>query len=155
MPRPCRWRRVMGPPPHSYFVPWGTTDHQVAILSLDQYEALRLADLEGLSQEEAAEHMGVSRPTFGRILEEAHRTVARALVYGQALRIEGGRCIIGEEHSPHGWAHQEHLHGPKPGWRCRCCHHPPGTGTEDHTEHHKTTTNGKENNGDHPSPEEE
>jgi predicted DNA-binding protein (UPF0251 family) len=60
------------------------------VLALDEFEALRLADLEGLYQEQAAERMNVSRPTFGRILEAAHRKLADALVHGKALRIEGG-----------------------------------------------------------------
>jgi len=60
------------------------------VLTLDEFEALRLADLEGLYQEQAALRMEVSRPTFGRILEVAHRKVAEALVGGKALRIEGG-----------------------------------------------------------------
>lgn len=63
---------------------------QEVILTLDEFEALRLADLEGLYQEEAAQRMGVSRPTFGRILGVAHRKVAEALILGKALRIEGG-----------------------------------------------------------------
>lgn len=59
-------------------------------LSVDELEALRLKDLEGLEQEEAAQEMGISRQTFQRVLEEAHRKVAEALVQGKALRIEGG-----------------------------------------------------------------
>jgi predicted DNA-binding protein (UPF0251 family) len=60
------------------------------VLTLDEFEAIRLADLEGLYQEQAAERMSVSRPTFGRILVAAHRKVAEALVHGDTLRIEGG-----------------------------------------------------------------
>jgi predicted DNA-binding protein (UPF0251 family) len=60
------------------------------VLTLDEFEAIRLADLEGLYQEQAAEQMSVSRPTFGRILGTAHRKVAEALVHGNLLRIEGG-----------------------------------------------------------------
>jgi len=60
------------------------------VLGLDEMEALRLADLEGLTQEAVGEHMGVSRQTIGRILEIARRKVAEALVHGMALRIEGG-----------------------------------------------------------------
>jgi predicted DNA-binding protein (UPF0251 family) len=56
----------------------------------EELEALRLADLEGLTQEAAAEHMGVSRSTFQRTLAQAHRQVALALAEGQALQIEGG-----------------------------------------------------------------
>jgi predicted DNA-binding protein (UPF0251 family) len=59
-------------------------------LTVDELEAIRLADLEGLYQEAAAEQMNVSRQTFGRILEAAHRKVADALVNGKALSIEGG-----------------------------------------------------------------
>ncbi len=59
-------------------------------MSLDEFEAIRLGDLEGLYQEEAAELMKVSRPTFSRIIDSAHRKVADALVHGKALRIEGG-----------------------------------------------------------------
>lgn len=57
----------------------------------DEFEALRLADYEGLYQEQAAERMGVSRQTFGRIVEAARRKVAEALVKGLALRIGGGQ----------------------------------------------------------------
>lgn len=60
------------------------------MVSLDEFEAIRLADLEGLYQEEAAARMNVSRPTFGRIIESARRAVAEALVLGKQLRIEGG-----------------------------------------------------------------
>jgi len=59
-------------------------------MPLDEFEAVRLADLEELYQEEAAEQMGVSRPTFARILESARRKLADALVHGKALRIDGG-----------------------------------------------------------------
>jgi predicted DNA-binding protein (UPF0251 family) len=59
-------------------------------LSLDEFEAVRLADLEGLYQEVVAERMGVSRPTVSRILAAARRNIAEALVAGKALRIEGG-----------------------------------------------------------------
>jgi predicted DNA-binding protein (UPF0251 family) len=60
------------------------------LLTLDELEALRLADLEGLYQDEAAVRMSVSRPTFGRIVEAARRKVARALLQGLVLRIDGG-----------------------------------------------------------------
>ncbi len=59
-------------------------------MTLDEFEAMRLGDLEGLYQEAAAEQMKVSRPTFSRIIDSAHRKVADALVHGKALRIEGG-----------------------------------------------------------------
>jgi predicted DNA-binding protein (UPF0251 family) len=57
-------------------------------LGLDEMEALRLADLEGLYHENAADRMKVSRATFGRILESARKKVARALLEGKALKID-------------------------------------------------------------------
>lgn len=60
------------------------------ILSVEELEALRLAHNEGCYQQEAAGRMGVSRATFGRVLDAAHRKVTKALVEGCALRIEGG-----------------------------------------------------------------
>jgi predicted DNA-binding protein (UPF0251 family) len=63
---------------------------QQVTLTLDEVEALRLADLNGLYQEQAAEQMKISRPTFARIVEEARRKVAEALIHGKALRLEGG-----------------------------------------------------------------
>jgi len=69
---------------------------QVVQLDLDGLEALRLADLEGLYHEAAAEQMGVSRATFGRILAEARSRVAETLTEGKALRIGGGAVIEGE-----------------------------------------------------------
>jgi uncharacterized protein len=89
-PKRCRW--VSSTPGSIYFKPRGiplTILEEVA-LSFDEYEAVRLADLEDLYQEQAAEKMGVSRQTFGRIIEAAHRKIAEALVKGKALKIEGG-----------------------------------------------------------------
>jgi predicted DNA-binding protein (UPF0251 family) len=59
-------------------------------LTVAEVEALRLSDLEGLYQEDAAEKMDVSRQTFGRVLNEARRKVAESLIEGKALKIEGG-----------------------------------------------------------------
>jgi predicted DNA-binding protein (UPF0251 family) len=60
------------------------------VMTLDEFEAMRLADLDGLYHEEAARQMNVSRPTLSRIIDSAHRKIADALVHGKALRIEGG-----------------------------------------------------------------
>ena len=70
-------------------------DLEEVILTLDEFEALRLADLDGQYQEDAAAQMKVSRPTFSRIVDAAHRKVADALVHGKALRIEGGPVELG------------------------------------------------------------
>lgn len=66
-------------------------------MTLDEFEAIRLADLDGLYQEQAAEQMGVSRATFSRIVDSAHAKVADALVHGKALRIEGGPVNLGTQ----------------------------------------------------------
>jgi predicted DNA-binding protein (UPF0251 family)/predicted Fe-Mo cluster-binding NifX family protein len=65
-------------------------------LSMDGFEAMRLTDLEGLKQEEAAEKMGVSRQTFGRILAAARKTVTSSLFYAMALRVDGGNVELKE-----------------------------------------------------------
>lgn len=67
------------------------------VLTFDEAEALRLADLEGLYQQAAALRMGVSRPTFGRIIESARRKTADALINGKRILIDGGSVAIEEE----------------------------------------------------------
>jgi len=98
MPRPKRCRRVGHLPSCTLFKPAGVPARnlQQVALSLDEYEALRLADYEGLYQQQAAERMGVSRQTFGRIIESARGKVAKALVEGLALRIEGGPIVMAD-----------------------------------------------------------
>lgn len=102
MPRPPCCRRVTGQPAASLFTPAGkqACPAPQVLMSLDEFEAIRLADGEGLKQEDAAEHMQVSRPTFGRVLESAHRKVAEALVRGRPLRIEGGPVCTHESCGP-------------------------------------------------------
>jgi predicted DNA-binding protein (UPF0251 family) len=100
MSRPCCLRRVGCQPPAGLFKPAGVPAcalEQVT-LTLDEVEALRLADLNGLYQEQAATQMRVSRPTFSRIVEQARRKVADALIHGKALRLEGGVVIMKGEH---------------------------------------------------------
>ena len=99
MPRPFCRRLVAGRPPVVVFKPMGTPICELdeVVMTLDEFEASRLADLEGLHQEQAAERMGVSRPTFSRIIDTAHRKVADALVHGKALRIEGGPVQMGPQ----------------------------------------------------------
>jgi len=63
---------------------------------MDEFESLRLADLECHSQEEAAKKMGISRATFGRIVESGRSKVAKALVYGRRLEITGGAFMFGK-----------------------------------------------------------
>ncbi len=91
MPRPFKMRRVGRIPTAREFKPRGVPMHllQEAYLPLDGLEAMRLVEMERLSQAEAARRMGISRQTFGRILGLALTTVTRALVDGMVLRIEG------------------------------------------------------------------
>jgi predicted DNA-binding protein (UPF0251 family) len=72
------------------------TELEEVAVSMDEIEALRLADYEGLYHEDAAERMEISRQTFGRVLSGARRKVAECLVKGKALRIEANRGNIEE-----------------------------------------------------------
>jgi predicted Fe-Mo cluster-binding NifX family protein/predicted DNA-binding protein (UPF0251 family) len=85
------------------------------VLQHDELEAIRLKDLLGIPQEEAARQMSVSQPTFHRLLLSAHEKLAHAVVNGKALRIEGGNVEINEKYIPpcgwrrickHGWSGQ-------------------------------------------------
>ncbi|MGC8763307.1 MAG: DUF134 domain-containing protein [Acidobacteriota bacterium] len=97
MPRPLQLRQVGRLPKIRGFKPMGIPmpDMEVLSLQVDELEALRLADREGLYQEEAAARMGVSRVTFGRILQKARAKVAEALLDGKALVIGEGPVRFG------------------------------------------------------------
>jgi uncharacterized protein len=90
MSRPKKCRCINCTPNTSYFKPKGIPIFQLeeVSLSLDELEAIRLADYEGHYHEEAATKMKVSRATFGKILNKARNKVAEAIVDGKALRIE-------------------------------------------------------------------
>lgn len=92
MPRPKFCRKVCCMPGNNYFKPKGIPLAMLAevILHLDEFEAIRLADYEGLYQEDAAAQMKISRQTFGRIIDSAHKKIAEALIFGKAIKIEGG-----------------------------------------------------------------
>ncbi len=111
MPRPKRCRRIASLPNITLFKPAGVPARtlQEVELTVDEFEALRLADYDGLYQEQAAPRMGVSRQTFGRIVGAGRKKVAKALVEGQALKIEGGEVEMVEMRAfqcsdcGHGW----------------------------------------------------
>lgn len=96
MGRPHIKRCVEYNPRVSYFKPRGIpmTALEELRLKVDEREALRLADLEGLSHAESGRRMGVSRATFGRIVEQARKIVADALINGKAIHVEGGNYEI-------------------------------------------------------------
>lgn len=99
MVRPRKDRLVAFNPEVSYYKPRGIPmmDLDEVHLTVDEREAIRLSDLLGLSQEEAGKQMGVSRATFGRIIQQARKVVADALINGKAINIEGGNYKMVDE----------------------------------------------------------
>ena len=117
MPRPHKPRSIRHEATAVYFKPAGVPlrDLEEVALGRDELEALRLADLEGLSQEETGALMNVSRATAGRILASARRKAALALVRGHAVRVDGGvvETIDDDELRPRGRGRRRrHGHGP-------------------------------------------
>jgi predicted DNA-binding protein (UPF0251 family) len=104
--RPPIERLVAGVPRVMLFKPAGVPARELeqSRLGIDELEAMRLVDGEGLSHEQAAERMGVSRQTVGRVLEVGRRKVVNALADGKAILIDGGQYRVGPQR-----------------WRCREC----------------------------------
>ncbi|MBP7331375.1 MAG: hypothetical protein BWY65_01068 [Firmicutes bacterium ADurb.Bin373] len=98
MPRPPKCRRVEQLPGYTYFKPAGVPMSELSevILSVEELEAIRLRDLTGIEHEACAVKMNVSRPTFHRVLASARQKIARALVNGEALRVEGGNFKLAQ-----------------------------------------------------------
>lgn len=92
MPRPFKCRRIRWMPGVIYYKPAGVPLKllQENRLLLEEIEAIRLRDVEHLEQQECAEKMGVSRPTFQRIISNARSKIADSITNGKALKIEGG-----------------------------------------------------------------
>ena len=92
MPRPPKERRVGHIPDVKYFKPAGipARDLEEVVLTMEEVEAIRLKDQEELTQQEAADKMHVSRATFQRVLKEARKKIADAMIDGMAIRFEGG-----------------------------------------------------------------
>lgn len=109
MSRPFKCRRIAFVPGVTYFKPAGIPlgSLEEICLSLEETEALRLKDLEELEQEQGAEKMNISRPTFQRVLASARKKMADALLNGKAIRIDGGNFEIAYRHfrcrSGHEW----------------------------------------------------
>jgi len=99
MVRPKKNRIVAFEPDVSYFKPRGIPmiDLTEVNLTVDERESIRLADFIGMSHEEAGIRMGVSRATFGRIVQQARKAVADALINGKAIKIEGGNYSLASE----------------------------------------------------------
>ena len=93
MPRPIRCRRIRFNPNITYFKPRGIplSELKEVILGVDEFEAVRLKDLESLEQEECAKKMNISQPTFHRIVLSARKKISEAIVKGKAIKIQGGK----------------------------------------------------------------
>ena len=89
MPR-CRKRIVCKEPDVKVFIPQQNDNSEMLIMTVDEYESIRLIDLEGFSQEECANKLGVARTTAQLIYNNARGKIAKALVLGKVLQIEGG-----------------------------------------------------------------
>jgi len=100
MARETKCRRVTALPKYMLFKPVGTSRTKLpeTIIKVEELEAIRLKDLLGLEQEDCADSMRVSRPTFQRILVEARRKLAEAIIEGKVLHIAGGDYCLDQEH---------------------------------------------------------
>lgn len=104
MPRPKKWRKVCCLPENRNFGPlpgFGQSapqTQQEVIMTVDEYEAVRLIDLEGMNQEACAEKMRIARTTVQSIYAEARKKLADSLVNGKLLRIEGGDYELCDGH---------------------------------------------------------
>ena len=101
MPRPPRCRRICDVPRVDKFCPNGGKDVEPILLTLDEYEVIRLVDLEQQTHEQCAAQMDISRSTVQEIYESARRKIAACLVHGKPLHITGGNYrICGGQEAP-------------------------------------------------------
>lgn len=96
MPRQRRLRKVVAPPKFKGYKPYGTSVGSTREVELlyEEYEALKLADYDLLKHDQAAELMGISRPTFARIYESARRKIARAMVETRPIKAVYGNALL-------------------------------------------------------------
>lgn len=125
MSRPPKCRKVDFIPQLTYFKPAGVPLKELTevTLSVEELEAIRLKDLMGLEQEACSERMGVSRPTYHRILSSARQKVAEALIKGKAIKVEGGNYqVIIRHFRCQGCGHQwEEVCGRRAELNCPSC----------------------------------
>ena len=90
MPRPCKRRRVRGRPNSSYFKPAGVRRIEIeeSVLTMPEFEAIRLVDLNEVPQEEAGRQMEISQSTLSRVLKSGRKKIADAIVNGKAIKID-------------------------------------------------------------------
>lgn len=104
MPRPQRCRRICSEPEYLRFVPDGIPDADLVCLSVDEFEVIRLVDLEKMTHEQCARHMEVSRTTVTEIYESARYKLADSLINGKELFIKGGQYKVCERSDTSGCA---------------------------------------------------
>jgi predicted DNA-binding protein (UPF0251 family) len=111
MVRPKKDRLVAFNPKINYFKPRGIPvfDLDEVCLTVDEREAIRLADFLDLSHADAGERMGVSRATFGRIIQRARKVIADAIINGKAVRVEGGNYQLVEKSRTFVCHHCDHM----------------------------------------------
>ncbi|MDY4060020.1 MAG: DUF134 domain-containing protein [Anaerovoracaceae bacterium] len=99
MARPMKWRRVCCLPDKNIFGPLGSppNEERRVTMTIDEYETVRLIDLDGFTQEECAKQMNVARTTIQGIYSEARKKLAEFLVEGKVLSIEGGEYRLCED----------------------------------------------------------
>ena len=90
MPRPCNRRRIRGRPNSSYFKPAGIRmiELEESVLTMPEFEAIRLVDLNEIEQEKAGKEMQISQTTLSRTLKTGRKKIADAIVNGKAIKIE-------------------------------------------------------------------
>ena len=111
MPRPRKCKRVCCLPENNLFGPINVmdVDGELIVMTVDEYETIRLIDLGGLNQEECADRMNAARTTIQRIYYDARKKLAKSLVHGNRIRIEGGEYKLCDDEN-------------EPSFRCeRCC----------------------------------
>jgi predicted DNA-binding protein (UPF0251 family) len=125
MPRLKSLRKVSAIPKVKGFLPFGveSSSEEAVFLHLEEYEAFKLCDYDGMNHVEAAAMMGVSRPTFTRIYSAARSKIATAFAEGRSIEIEGGKVYI-DSH----WFHCEgcgcyfnHVESPHSNTNCPLC----------------------------------
>lgn len=125
MPRKrcCGWVEEL--PECRRFTPDKQGNKKPALVSIEELEALRLKDVEGLEQADGAQAMGMTRPTFQRLLQRARQKIALALVTGQTIQIEGGNYMVKNRvfecmECSHSWEVEPCSEGGKHGYEIAC-----------------------------------
>lgn len=122
MPNKKKNRKIAMPPIMEGYKPFGIPLREIESVNLlfEEFEAIRLADYENLTQEEAAEKMRISRPTFTRLYEKARKNIAKAFVEGKVILIHGGTYVT-DDYWYRCYNCQEIMISMKPSKKCRTC----------------------------------